>query len=220
MTWQCHNFSRFLGEEWAKNYYYKLLLKWKGKYGVDIYAYNFMNSHPHLAGRTEKKEGISNLMRRVNCLFAKEFNKRKKRRGQVIMDRFKSPSIENDTYLLNVMIYLDLNPCRAKIVKHPKFYKWSSYQYYACGKDDPLITPSPAYLALGEDDLQRQKIYRDMVDAVLKDGLVKKDYSEVHFIGDPEWVKARFRELNEEKDKKSNNKSENDETFNGIDKYP
>ena len=189
LTWQCHNQEWLMKDEWAKKFYYDQLLEWKDFYGVSIHAYNFMDNHPHLVGNTIKKEGISDLMRRINCNFAKEYNRRTHRKGQVVMSRFKSPTIQTDEHLLNVMVYVDLNPCRAGKVKHPKNYKWTSYHYYAFGKDDPLITPAPTYLGLGRDDEERQRIYTEMVEDLIEDGLKKKDYSAVHFIGDPDWVK-------------------------------
>lgn len=195
VTWQCHNNSWFLEEEWAKKLYYDFLLKWKDKYGVSIYSYNFMNSHPHLAGKTNRKEGISNLMRRINSKFAKGYNKRHSRKGQVIMDRFKSPVIQTDRHLLNVMAYFDLNPVRAKIVNHPKDYKWTSYHYYAYGKDDPLITPAPSFLALADTNEERRKIYIEMVEVLIYQGLEKKDYSRIIFIGNPDWVENNYSKL-------------------------
>lgn len=195
LTWKCNNNSWFLKDEWAKKFYYDLLVKWKDFYGVSIHSYNLMDNHPHLVGKTIRKEGISHLMRRVNCLFAKKFNKKNNRRGQVIMDRFKSPSIQSDEHMLTVMIYVDLNPCRAKKVKHPKEYKWTSFHYYAYGKKDPLVTPAPSYLALADNDKDRRKIYIEMVEALLNDGLKKENYSSVHFIGDPSWVKNNYDSL-------------------------
>ena len=106
------------------------------------------------------------------------------------MDRFKSPNIQSDEHMLNVMTYLDLNPCRAGKVKHPSKYKWTSYHYYAYGKKDPLITPAPTYLGLADTAKERQKIYREMVEGLIDDGMKKEDYSVTYFIGDPDWVKS------------------------------
>ena len=195
LTWQCHNRSWLLKEEWAKKLYYDLLLKWKDHFKVSIHSYNLMDNHPHLAGTVQRKEGISKLMHKINCIFAKRYNKAKGRRGQVVMDRFKTSNIQTDEHLIQVIIYQDLNPCRARKVKHPRNYRWTSYHYYAYGKPDPLITPAISYLALADDPKARQEIYREMVDQVLANSLCKKDYSTVHFIGDPDWVKSSYERL-------------------------
>jgi putative transposase len=195
ITWQCHNHDWFLEPEWAKRLYYDLLLKYKDRYGISFFSYSFMDNHPHLTGRTNIATGLSALMRTVNSQFAKTVNKRAKRRGQVVMDRFKSPVIQTDQSLLRVMAYVDLNAPRARKVTHPKEYRWCSYRYYAEGIADPLITPSPSYMAMGRSPEERQKAYRKMVEAVLADeGLAKRDYSRARYIGDPDWVQARYRE--------------------------
>ena len=195
ITWQCHNHDWFLKPDWAKQLYYDLLLKYKDRYGIRIHSYSFMDNHPHLTGRTERVEGLSALMQTVNSQFAKRVNKKEKRRGQVVMDRFKSPVIQTDRSLLAVMIYGDLNAPRVRKVSHPREYRWCSYRYYACGEPDPLITPSPSYMALGTTAEDRQREYREMVDALIeKEGLAKRDYSLTRYIGDPDWVRARYRE--------------------------
>ena len=194
VTWQCHNKDWLLRWNWAKSAYYDLLLKYKDKYGVQIYAYNFMDNHPHLTGHLREKESFSAFFRVVNSQFARIVNKQLKRRGQVVMDRFKSPMIESDEHMLTVMAYTDLNQHRVKKVPHPRKNDWSSYPYYAYGKSDPLITPSPSYLALGRNLQERQREYRAIVEALIE---YRKpmNISHTHFIGNPDWVLKKYREL-------------------------
>lgn len=196
VTWQCHNREWLLSSDDAKLFYYALLLKYKKKYGVTIHSYCFMSNHPHLTGQMRSREEFSNFFRVVNNLFARFYNKHHNRRGQVIMDRFKSPVIQSDLDMLRVMIYIDLNPVRQHMVAHPKEYLFTSYHYYAHGCDDPLLDPSPSYLALGQTPRQRQRAYREMVGHVLiSEGFAKKNYSAVCFIGEPEWVVQKYQEL-------------------------
>jgi len=194
VTWRCHNGDWLLRWDWAKRAYYRLLLKYKDRYGVQIYAYNFMDNHPHLAGHLESRERFSAFFRVVNSQFARLVNIQLKRRGQVVMDRFKSPMIESDRHMLTVMAYIDLNQHRVGKVSHPRGNCWSSYRYYAYGEADPLITPSPSYLGLGETAEERQREYRAIVEAVMgqREGM---NISHTQFIGDPDWVLSKYREL-------------------------
>ena len=194
VTWQCHNKDWLLQWDWAKRAYYDLLLKYKDKYGVEIYAYNFMDNHPHLAGHLNEKDRFSAFFRVVNSQFARIVNKKMKRRGQVVMDRFKSPLIESDEHMLKAMAYIDLNQHRARKVPHPRRNDWSSYRYYAYGEDDPLITPSPSYLPLGRNAQERQREYRAIVEALMEHRRLV-NISHTHFIGDPGWVLRKYREL-------------------------
>lgn len=194
VTWQCHNKDWLLQWDWAKHAYYELLLKYKDKYGVEFYAYNFMDNHPHLTGHLRGKENFSAFFRVVNSQFARIVNKHLKRRGQVVMDRFKSPLIESDEHMLTAMAYIDLNPHRARKVPHPRRNTWSSYRYYAYGKADPLITPSPSYLALGRNPPERRREYRAIVEALMEHRRLM-NISHTCFIGDPDWVLKKYREL-------------------------
>jgi hypothetical protein len=57
-----------------------------------------------------------------------------------------------------------------------------------------LITPAPSYLALGNTSTTRQGVYREMVDALI-DQPRKINISNVYFIGNPDWVIAKYKEL-------------------------
>src|SRR3990167_8208079 len=166
VTWKCHNHSWLLKSNWAKKLYYNLLLKYKDRYQVKIYSYCFMSNHHHLTGFCQNKKLFSDFFRIVNSQFAKISNRQIKRRGQVVMDRFKSPRIQTDTDLLKVMFYIDLNPKRARMVPHPQDYSWSSFHYYAYGKENPLLTPAPSYLKLALTPQERQKVYLAMVEEI------------------------------------------------------
>lgn len=79
------------------------------------------------------------------------------------------------------------------MVNHPGDYKWSSYQHYAYGKNDPLLDEPECYINLGNTPEKRQKLYRQMVETILAhDWKEKKDYSVSAHIGNPEWVSKRY----------------------------
>ncbi|GAI38824.1 unnamed protein product, partial [marine sediment metagenome] len=165
-------------------------------FGVQFHSYQLMENHPHLTGTMATKDAFSDFFRVVNNLFARKANKRLKRRGQVVMDRFKSPRIQDDTHMLRAMTYGDLNGVRCKRDKKPEDAKWSSYAYYAYGREDPLITPAPSYLTLGETPKERQQAYRGMVRELIRQDRI--NISNTCFIGDPDWVKQQHEILREE----------------------
>jgi hypothetical protein len=61
--------------------------------------------------------GISTLMRRLLTGYAVSFNRRHKRHGQLFQNRYKSIICQEDTYFVELVRYIHLNPLRAKIVK-------------------------------------------------------------------------------------------------------
>lgn len=50
----------------------------------------------------------------------------------------------------------------------PEFYPWSSYCAYAFGKKDYIIDRDPLFETLGKDDIERRKVYIEMMNSTLK----------------------------------------------------
>lgn len=61
------------------------------------------------------------------------------------------------------MVYIELNPVKAGIVKLPENYPWSSYKYYALGEENDLLAEDIFYQELGSDQLSRQQAYQELV---------------------------------------------------------
>ena len=63
------------------------------------------------------------------------------------------------------MRYIELNPVRAAMVQVPEDYRWSSVHTHLARAHDPLITPHPLYLAMGNDKAERARAYQRWLDA-------------------------------------------------------
>lgn len=79
------------------------------------YAWSLMPNHLHLLLRTGKTP-IATVMRRLLTGHAVFFNRRHKRSGHLFQNRYKSILCEEDVYLLELVRYIHLNPCRAGLV--------------------------------------------------------------------------------------------------------
>ena len=157
-TWRSHGFSFVLETDDACREFRRLLLKYKEKHGIEINSYCLMGTHPHVVCRsTLGQEAFSSFWQVVNGCFAKWHNRRTKGRGQVVMERLRSPRIQDGDHQLRVMRYGDLNPVRAGLVRSPKEWKWSSFRHFAYGEPDDLITDAPEYLALGRTAVERRR---------------------------------------------------------------
>jgi len=88
----------------------------------------------------DKMGNISEYMRDIKQTFSRWYNKTHNRTGYLWGDRFKSILLEKGESLLNCLAYIDLNPIRAKIVKKPEDYRWSSigYRIFSNNKDNFL----------------------------------------------------------------------------------
>ena len=68
-------------------------------------------------------------------------NKTYQRTGTLWEGRYKSTLVDSEYYFLTVSRYIELNPVRANMVKHPAEYPWSSYHRNALDKEIQVITP-------------------------------------------------------------------------------
>lgn len=91
------------------------------------YAYCLMDNHYHLLIETPEANLVRG-MRRLNGVYTQAFNRRRKKSGHVFQGRYKSILVDKDNYLLELCRYIVLNPVRAKMVKAPGEWGWSSYR--------------------------------------------------------------------------------------------
>lgn len=83
------------------------------------YAWALMPNHFHLLLRTGTVP-IATIMRRLLTGYAGFHNRRHARHGHLFQNRYKSILCQENTYLLQLVRYIHLNPLRANIVKDIK----------------------------------------------------------------------------------------------------
>jgi len=97
------------------------------RFGWRAYAYCLMDNHYHLMVETPQAN-LSKGMRQLNGVYTQRVNRRHSRVGHVFQGRFKAILVDKQNYLLELSRYVVLNPVRAKAVKDPGRYRWSSYR--------------------------------------------------------------------------------------------
>lgn len=97
------------------------------RFGWRCHAYCLMNNHVHLLIETPQPN-LSRGMRQLNGVYTQRFNRRHRKVGHLFQGRFKAILVEKEGYLLELARYIVLNPVRAKRVKTPERYPWSSYR--------------------------------------------------------------------------------------------
>ncbi len=85
--------------------------------GTRIVAWALMTNHVHLLFFSGH-QGISRFMRRLLTGYAGQYNRRHHRTGHLFQNRYKSIICEEETYLLELVRYIHLNPLRAGVVRN------------------------------------------------------------------------------------------------------
>mgnify|MGYP000879195375 CR=1 FL=1 len=142
-----------------KEKYLNILRKKKAESNFIIYAYCIMTNHSHLIIK-EDEEDLSDIMRKVNTSYAIYFNKKYDRVGYVFQDRYKSETIEDDSYLLTAIRYVHNNPINAMMVKKCEDFPWSSYNYYIGKKKDNLVDVEFVLSLFSEDTFRSIELFK------------------------------------------------------------
>ena len=104
--------------------YLKLLKDYKQELGFLLYAYALMPTHVHLLLESGDMP-LSGLMQRLQFRYTRNYNIRYKTWGHLFQGRYKAILCEKDSDLVELSVYLHLNPVRAGIVQNPKEYLWT-----------------------------------------------------------------------------------------------
>ncbi|MCW8830680.1 MAG: transposase [Gammaproteobacteria bacterium] len=129
---------------------------------VAIHAYILMTNHVHLLVTPGHAHGITHMMQDTGRKYVRYINRTYKRTGSLWEGRYKASLVDSEAYLLTCMRYIEMNPVRAGMVKHPGDYRWSSYHSNAGFKNNLMIESHPVYKRLANSVEQRQHAYREL----------------------------------------------------------
>ncbi|MBQ0797925.1 MAG: transposase [Porticoccaceae bacterium] len=172
--------------------YLECLQKAAEQNGLDIHSYILMTNHVHLLATPQTEDSIGKTLQSLGRRYVQYFNYSYKRTGTLWEGRYKATLIDSERYLLTCMRYIELNPVRANMVKHPGDYPWSSYLTNARGQESTLTTPHPLYHSLGRSNTARQSAYR----ALFRGAVSKVDQQAIREATNTGWVLGndRFRD--------------------------
>ena len=144
------------------------------KYKVEIHAFILMSNHVHILATPSSETSISRMIQSIGRRYVGFINTKYGRSGTLWEGRYKSCLVDSDKYFFQVSRYIELNPVRAKMVKKPDEYRWSSYRGNAMGKDIALLTPHFLYQQLGRTQAQRIIAYRSLFEEPLEKETIRE----------------------------------------------
>ena len=157
-----------------------------------VHAYVLMTNHVHLLLSPEEADGPALLMKHLGQRYVQYVNRTYRRSGTLWEGRFRSCLTQTEDYVLACCRYIELNPVRANMVRHPREYKWSSYRSNAEGKEDAVLSPHDQYRRLGRTWASRRENYR----ALFKAHIDEKELNQIRQATNGNYAlgNERFRE--------------------------
>ena len=121
--------SKIFCDDDDRDNFVQRLSKLLAETNTHCYAWALIPNHFHLLLRPQTTE-LSRFMRRLLTGYAVTFNHRHNRSGHLFQNRYKSIVCEEDTYLLELIRYIHLNPLRANLVNNFEeldIYPWCGH---------------------------------------------------------------------------------------------
>lgn len=161
------------------------------RYHFHLYAYVLMPNHFHLL--LEQVDcPLSRFMQVLLTSYAQWHNRKYRQSGHLFQGRYRAILCDKDSYLLELTRYIHLNPVRARIVKEPQLYPWSSYRAYLGREPQRRLETKLVLEMLSEKKAAARRSYERFVLDALGEGK-REDYyaaTEQIFLGDEGFVET------------------------------
>jgi putative transposase len=148
----------FSDEDYAA--YRDLVAEWCARCGVEVWAYCLLPNHVHLVAVPEAEDSLRRALGEAHRRYTRRVNFRESWRGHLWQGRFASFPMDH-AHLSLAVRHVELNPVRARLVRLPHRWRWSSAAAHLAGRDDPLVRVAPL--------LKRFEDWRDFLAAGLSD---------------------------------------------------
>jgi len=185
VTLRCNN-REFLFTAPSFERFLDVLQRARGKFPIALYHYCLMTNHVHLLFEVRGDATLPKLMHWLGTTFTREFNRAEGRHGHLWEGRYRSTIIEDATYFLRAMAYVDLNPVRAGTVASALDYPWSAHRAVR-DEDGECLDFHPLYLGLARDAAGRYRAYAEL----LADEATRppRSLATTYFVGGPRFIR-------------------------------
>ena len=116
---------------------------------TEIWSYCLMPNHVHLIAVPSDEDGLRRTFRYVHRHYTGYLNARLRTTGHLWQGRFSSVAMDEE-HLHQAFRYVALNPVRARLVKRPEDWHWSSVRAHFAESDDHVVKVAPALERVGD----------------------------------------------------------------------
>jgi len=110
--------------------------------GVEVWAWVLMPNHVHLILNPSDPDGLRRALAQVHRRYAGDVHARQKKTGHFWQGRFGAVAMD-EAHLAAALRYVAMNPVRARLVKRPQDWRWSSARAHLSGVADGVTLLAP-----------------------------------------------------------------------------
>jgi putative transposase len=129
--------------------YLDLLAQAAERAHVEIWAYCLMPNHVHIVLTPSDEDGLWRTFGDTHRRYTGYINARRRTTGHLWQGRFGSVAMD-EPHFVAALRYVALNPLRARLVKRPEHWRWSSTRALLAGADDHIVRVAPALERVGD----------------------------------------------------------------------
>ena len=124
--------------------------------------------------------------------YARKINLRKQRSGHLFERRYRAILVQEDSYLLELIRYIHLNPVRASMVERPAGYRWSSHHAYMGGPHPHWLTTGTALSLLANGEARARRRYARFMEQTPDPDMIRRlrsgNKAEDRVLGTDKWL--------------------------------
>ena len=159
------NKRRIVDDEEDRKGFIRRLGTLAGETGTAIYGGALMTNHAHLLV-CSGAQGLAQFMRRLLTGYAVSYNRRHRRHGHLFENRYKSVVCDGDSYFIELVRYIHLNPLRVGLVKDVRElerYPYSGHGTVLGMQSNPWQDRDSVLAQFGQREAEAREAYRDYV---------------------------------------------------------
>ena len=155
-----------------------------------------MGNHVHLVLQVSD-ESLSKIMQNLAFRYTRWINKQQQRTGHLFQGRYQAILVDAQSYLIELVRYIHLNPVRAGWVKDPRDYLWSGHRAYLGEETIPWLTTEWVLGQFSQRTTRARQSYRRFIQKGLGEGYREEFHrgaEDARVLGDDEFLERAYRQ--------------------------
>jgi len=184
--------------------FYLFLQEGQERFGHRIHAFCLMTNHVHLVLQVQEIS-LSRIVQNLSQRYTMWVNWREGQRGHLFQGRYQAVLVDADTYLLELIRYIHLNPVRAGMVKRVEDYRWSSHRAYLGKENIPWLSTDWMLAQFSSHRAFARRRYREFINEGMREGRREEFYGgpgDSRILGDDRFAEAILKKTPERQEQR------------------